>query len=76
MVDELQLHRAITQYTNPHAPHAPDDHEGNVQAITVRLVYRSHKHRPPLPKLDLLAVDADEEPQVEWEAEDDVKGNH
>ena len=31
------------------------------------------QHRPPLPKLDILAVDADEEPQVEWEAQDDVK---
>ena len=26
------------------------------------------------PKLDILAVDADEEPPEEWEAEDDVKG--
>ena len=32
------------------------------------------QHRPPLPKLDILAVDADEEPLEEWEAEDDVKG--
>ena len=32
------------------------------------------QHRPPLPKLDILAVDADEEPQMEWEVEDDVKG--
>ena len=32
------------------------------------------QHRPPLPKLDILAVDADEEPPEEWEAEDDVKG--
>ena len=32
------------------------------------------QHRPLLPKLDILAVDADEEPQEEWEAEDDVKG--
>ena len=31
------------------------------------------QHRPPLPKLDILAVDADEEPPAEWEAEDDVK---
>ena len=30
--------------------------------------------RPSLPKLDTLAVDADGEPQVEWEAEDDIKG--
>ena len=32
------------------------------------------QHRPPLPKLDILAVDADEELCEEWEAEDDVKG--
>ena len=32
------------------------------------------QHRPPLPKLDILAVDADEEPPEEWEAENDVKG--
>ena len=32
------------------------------------------QHRPLLPKLDILAVDADEEPPEEWEAEDDVKG--
>ena len=32
------------------------------------------QHRPPLPKLDILAVDADEEPPEEWEAEDDIKG--
>ena len=34
----------------------------------------SLQHRPPLPKLEILAVDADEEPLEEWEAEDDVKG--
>ena len=32
------------------------------------------QHRPPLPKLDILAIDAEKEHQVEWEAEDDVKG--
>ena len=32
------------------------------------------QHRPPLPKLDILAVDVDEEPQVAWEADDDFKG--
>ena len=32
------------------------------------------EHRLPLPKLDILAVDADEAPPEEWEAEDDVKG--
>ena len=33
------------------------------------------QHHPPLPKLDIPAVDADEEPPEEWEAGDDVKGN-
>ena len=32
------------------------------------------QHRPPLPKLDVLAIDAVEELSEEWEAEDDVKG--
>ena len=32
------------------------------------------QHRPLLPKLDILAVDQDEELQEEREAEDDVKG--
>ena len=32
------------------------------------------KQRLLLPKLDILAVDTDAEPQVEWEAEDDVRG--
>ena len=31
------------------------------------------QHRLPLPKLGILAVDADETPPEEWEAEDDVK---
>ena len=32
------------------------------------------QHRLRLPKLDVFAVDADEAPLEEWEAEDDVKG--
>ena len=32
------------------------------------------QHRPLLPKLDILAVDPNEELQEEWEAEDDVRG--
>ena len=32
------------------------------------------QHRLPSPKLDVLAVDADEAPPEELEAEDDVKG--
>ena len=31
------------------------------------------QHRPLLSKLDISAVDADEEPPEEWQAEDDVK---
>ena len=33
------------------------------------------QHRPLLLKLDILAVDADEEPQAEWEVKDDFKGD-
>ena len=32
------------------------------------------QHRSLLPKLDIVAVDADEEPPEEWEAEDDDTG--
>ena len=32
------------------------------------------QHGPLLPKLDILAVDADEEPPEEWEADDDGTG--
>ena len=32
------------------------------------------QHRPLLPKLHIRVVDADEELEEEWEAEDDVKG--
>ena len=32
------------------------------------------QHRPSLPKLDILATDADEELPEEWETENDVKG--
>ena len=72
MVDELQLHRTGTQYTNHLAQHVPDEHEGSVSAIAVRLVcHCGPQHRPPLPKLDIFAVHADEDPQVEWAAEDE-----
>ena len=73
MVDELRLQRTSTQYTNTLAQHAPDDREGNVPAVTVRLVCRAAteqpQHRPPLPKLGILAVDSDDELRVECEAE-------
>ena len=32
------------------------------------------QHPPPLPKLDIFVVDADQEPLEEWETKDDVKG--
>ena len=42
--------------------------------LCVAVATEQSPHRPSLPKLDILAVDADEETQVEWEQEDDVKG--
>ena len=44
--------------------------------LYVAAAKRQPQHRPLLPKLDILAVDPDEELQEEWEAEDDVKGDH
>ena len=79
MVDKLGLHRTGTQCTNPLAQHLPDDHEGSVSAIAVRLVCRCGDRTATtsslIPKLDVLAVDAGEEHQEEWQAEDDVKGD-
>ena len=37
-------------------------------ALCVVAATEQPQHRPLLPKLDVLAVDADEEPQVVWEA--------
>ena len=44
--------------------------------LCVAVATEQSPHRPSLPKLDILSVDADEETQVEWEQEDDVKGGH
>ena len=63
-----------------HSSHcAPNDHECNVPSnYSPIYVFAAAKdqpqHRPLLPKLNILAVDPDEELQEEWEAEDDVKG--
>ena len=64
MVDKFRMRCTSTQLTEPLVHCAPNGHECNVPL----------QHRPPLPKLDIFAVDADEEPPEEWEAEDDVKG--
>ena len=77
MVDKFRLHRTGTQLIDSLVHCAPDDYERNVPAITVRLAAGTTdplQHRLPLPKLDILAVDADETEPEEWEAEDDVKG--
>ena len=44
--------------------------------LCVAVAAEQSPHRPSLPKLDILAVDADEGTEVEWEAEDDVKRKH
>ena len=47
----------------------------NYNQTWVSLELRIHCNiLPPLPKLDILVVDADQEPPEEWEAKDDVKG--
>ena len=62
MFDKLRICTS-TQLFEPFVHCAPNDHECSVPAITIRL-----------PKLCIQAVDADEEPLEEWEAEGDVKG--
>ena len=78
MIDKFRLHRTGTQLIDSLVHGAPNDYEYNVPAITVRPECRWND-RPAatssaLPKLDILAVDADETQLEEWEAEDDVKG--
>ena len=77
MVDKLWMRCTGTQLADSLVHCAPNDHECNVPAITIRPGVAGTsdplQHRPPLPKLDILAVDADEELLEEWEAEDDVK---
>ena len=56
---------------------APNDYERNVPALKVRLECRWNdetQHRLPVPKLKILAVDADVTPPEEWDAEGDVEG--
>ena len=77
MVDEIMLHRTSTARHREACGKWPNDYEINVPAITVGPVAAAKdqpQQRPLLPKLDILAVDPDEELQEEWEAEDDAKG--
>ena len=76
MVDKFRMRCTSTRLTEPLVHCAPNDHECNVQQLQSDLGVAGTsdplQHRPPLPKLDILAVD--EEPPDEWEAEEDVKG--
>ena len=63
-----------------HSAHhgAPNDYERNSQHLQSDLSATGTtdptQHRLSLPKLEILAIDADETPPEEWEAEEDVKG--
>ena len=78
MVDKLWTRCTSTQLADSLVHCAPNDLECNVQQLQSDLCVAAAKdqpqHRPLLPKLDILAVDPNEELQEEWEAEDDVKG--
>ena len=77
MVHKFRMRCTRTQLIQPLVHCAPDDHECNVPAITIRLGCRwnfGSTATSPAFKLEILAVDADEEPPEEWGAEDDVKG--
>ena len=56
----------LTKFASSPAHCASYDNECNVPTITIRLGYRV-QHRP-LRKLDVPAVNADEDPPEEWEA--------
>ena len=76
MADKFQMRRTGTQSVDPLVHCVPNDCDCNVPAIAIRLSGATDptQHRLLLPKLDILAVDADEAPPEEWEADDDVKG--
>ena len=75
---KFRMRRTGTQLIDPLVHGAPNNYERNVPAIAIRPLCRwgdgPTATSSPLPKLDILAVDDDEEPPEEWEAEDDVKG--
>ena len=78
MVDKFRLHCTGTKLIDSLVHGAPNDHECNSQQLQADLSATGTtdptQHRLSLPKLEILAVDADETPLEKWEAEDDVKG--
>ena len=77
MIDKFRMRCTGLQLIELTVSCAPNDHECNVPAITIRPWCRwnfgSTAALPALPKLDIFAVDVDEEPPEEREAEDDVE---
>ena len=78
MFDKFRLHCTGTKLIESLVHGAPNDHECNSQQLQADLSATGTtdptQHRLSLPKLEILAVDADETPLEKWEAEDDVKG--
>ena len=77
MVDKFRMRRTGTQLIDSLVHGAPNDYDATFQQLLSNLcavgTTDPPQHRLFLPKLDMLAVDADEEPPEEWEAEDYVK---
>ena len=69
MADEFWVHRTAAQYADPLLAVSQQLQSD----LCVAVAAEQSPHLPSLPKLDILAVDADEGTAVEWEAEDDVK---
>ena len=77
MVAKFRMRCTGTQLIDSLVHCARNDHECNVPENYNQASAGTSdplQHRPPVPKLDILAFDADEEPHGEWEAEDDVNG--
>ena len=78
MVDKFRLHCTGTKLIDSLVHGAPNDHERNSPQLLADLSATGTtdptQHRLSLPKLEIIAVDADETPLEKWEAEDDVKG--
>ena len=80
MVDKIRLHRRGAKLIDSLVHGAPNDYERNVPVITVRLECRWNDGPAATSSASAEAeyscggCEANEEPQQEWEAEDDVKG--
>ena len=78
MFDKFRLHCTGTKLIDSLVHGAPNDNERNSPQKKTDLSATGTtdptQHRLSLPKLEILAVDADETPLEKWEAEDDVKG--